>query len=167
MAVACAVLAIAVVVGGLAFHMKQQLNQDQARSRAIAAVLNAPDAAMMTVTAASSQGTRRHRHVAPGPCAGLHRGPAAALPSSERYELWLMGSSGPRAKGMLPEPRAGMTAPVIVSGLRAGDTFAVSAEPASGARHPTSRMILKLPCLHDRFRGRRCGGAFPLGSAAG
>jgi hypothetical protein len=30
-----------------------------------------------------------------------------------------------------------------VSGLRAGDEFAVSAEPASGARYPTSRMIMK------------------------
>ena len=143
MAVACGVLAIAVVVGALAFHMKQQLNQDQARSRAIAAVLNAPDAAMMTVTA-SAQGT--------GTIVMSHQDRALvftaarlpALPSSQRYELWLMGSSGPRAAGMLPEPRAGMTAPVIVSGLRTGDTFAVSAEPASGARHPTSRMILKV-----------------------
>ena len=56
-AVACGVLAIALVVGGLAFHMQQQLNQDQSRSRAIAAVLNAPDAAMMTVAASSTQGS--------------------------------------------------------------------------------------------------------------
>ena len=104
-------LAIALVVGGLAFHMQQQLNQDQARSRAIAAVLNAPDAAMMTVTATSTQGT--------GTIVMSHRARALvftaarlpSLPSSERYELWLMGSSGPRAAGMLPAPRAGMTAP--------------------------------------------------------
>jgi hypothetical protein len=31
-----------------------------------------------------------------------------------------------------------------VPGLRAGDEFAVSAEPASGAGHPTSRMIMKV-----------------------
>jgi anti-sigma-K factor RskA len=67
-----------------------------------------------------------------------------SLPSSERYELWLMGSSGPRAAGMLPAPRAGMTPPVIVAGLRAGDEFAVSAEPASGSRRPTSPMIMKV-----------------------
>ena len=36
---------------------------------------------------------------------------------------------------MLPAPHAGMTAPVIVSGLRPGDTVAVTAEPAAGARH--------------------------------
>ena len=143
-AAACGVLAIAVAAGGLAFHMKQQLNQDQARTRAIAAVLNAPDAAMMTVPAAATEGT--------GTIVMSHQDRALvftsarlpALPSSQRYELWLMGSSGPRAAGMLPDPRAGMTAPIIVSGLRAGDTFAVSAEPVSGARHPTSRMILKV-----------------------
>ena len=91
-----------------------------------------------------------------------------SLPSSERYELWLMGSSGPRAAGMLPAPRAGMTAPVIVSGLRAGDEFAVSAEPASR---------VAAPHLADDHEGRAAlmiaagrgwhGGPFPLGSAAG
>jgi anti-sigma-K factor RskA len=143
-AVACGVLAIAVAVGGLAFHMQRQLNQDQARSRAIAAVLNAPDASMMTVAATTTQGT--------GTIVMSHRDRALvftaarlpSLPSSERYELWLMGSAGPRAAGMLPAPRGGMTAPVIVSGLRAGDEFAVSAEPVGGARHPTSRMIMKV-----------------------
>jgi anti-sigma-K factor RskA len=143
-AVACGVLAIALVLGGMAFHMQQQLNQDQARSRAIAAVLNAPDAAMMTVAATTTQGT--------GTIVMSHRAHALvftaarlpSLPSSERYEVWLMGSSGPRAAGMLPAPRAGMTAPVIVSGLRAGDKFAVSAEPAGGARHPSSQMIMKV-----------------------
>jgi hypothetical protein len=55
-----------------------------------------------------------------------------------------MGRAGARAAGMLPQPRAGMTAPVIVSGLRAGDKFAISAEPAAGTSHPTSQMILKV-----------------------
>jgi anti-sigma factor RsiW len=55
-AVACGVLAIALVSGGIAFHNEQQLNQERARSRAIATVLNAPDATMMTV-AAISRGT--------------------------------------------------------------------------------------------------------------
>jgi len=68
-----------------------------------------------------------------------------ALPSSQRYELWLTDRNGAHPAGMLPPPRAGMTAPVIVSGLRPGETFAVSAEPASGSRNPTSRMILTVP----------------------
>lgn len=142
-AAACGVLAIALVSGGLMHHMQQQLNQERARSRAIAGVLNAPDATMMTV-AATSRGTATivMSHRARALVFTAARLPA--LPSSQRYELWLMGRAGARAAGMLPGPRAGMTAPVIVSGLRAGDEFAVSAEPARGTAHPTSRMILKV-----------------------
>jgi hypothetical protein len=141
--VACGVLAIALVSGGIAFHNEQQLNRERARSRAIATVLNAPDATMMTV-AAISRGTATivMSHQARALVFTAARLPA--LPSSQRYELWLMGRAGARAAGMLPQPRAGMTAPVIVSGLRAGDKFAISAEPAAGTSHPTSRMILKV-----------------------
>jgi anti-sigma-K factor RskA len=136
-------LAIALALGGLAFHTEQQLNQMRDRSRAIAAVLNEPDAAMMTVTAATQgSATIVMSHQARALVFTAARLPA--LPSSQRYELWLMGRDGPRAAGMLPQPRAGMTAPVIVSGLRPGDEFAVSAEPAGGASHPTSPMILQV-----------------------
>ena len=143
-AAACGVLAAALVLGGLAFHMKQQLNRDQASSRAIAAVMNEPDATMMTMPA-TTRGTvtivMSHRARALVFTAARLPG----LPSSQRYELWLMDRGGAHPAGMLPPPRAGMTPPVIVSGLRPGDTFAVSAEPASGSRHPTSRMILNVP----------------------
>ncbi len=136
-------LAIALALGGLAFHTEQQLNQMRDRSRAIAAVLNEPDAAMMTVAATTrGSATIVMSHRARALVFTAARLPA--LPSSQRYELWLMGRNGPRAAGLLPPPRAGMTAPVIVSGLRAGDEFAVSAEPAGGTRHPTSRMILQV-----------------------
>jgi len=142
-AAACGVLAIALVFGGLAFRMKQQLNQEQAGNRAIAAVLTMPDATMMTMPA-TTRGTATivMSHQARALVFTAARLPG--LPSSQRYELWLMDRSGPRAAGMLPEPRAGMTAPVIVSGLRSGDKFAVSAEPGAGSSHPTSRMILKV-----------------------
>jgi anti-sigma-K factor RskA len=144
LAAACGVLAAALVFGGLAFHMKQQLNGDQASSRAIAAVMNAPDATMMTMPA-TTRGTVTivMSHQARALVFTAARLPA--LPSSQRYELWLMGRDGVHPAGMLPPPRAGMTAPVIVSGLRPGEEFAVSAEPASGSRHPTSRMILNVP----------------------
>jgi anti-sigma-K factor RskA len=141
--VAGGALAIALVLGGLAFHTEQQLNQMRDRSRAIAAVLNEPDAAMMTVAATTrGSATIVMSHRARALVFTAARLPA--LPSSQRYELWLMGRDGPRAEGMLPPPRSGMTAPVIVSGLRSGDAFAVSAEPAGGTGHPTSRMILQV-----------------------
>ena len=143
-AAACGVLAAALVFGGLAFHMKQQLNRDQASSRAIAAVMNAPDATMMTMPAI----TRGTVTIVMSPQARALVFTTArlpALPSSQRYELWLMDRSGAHPAGMVPLPRAGLTAPVIVSGLRSGEAFAVTAEPASGSRHPTSRMILNVP----------------------
>jgi anti-sigma-K factor RskA len=142
-AAACGVLALALVLGGLAWRTEQQLNQMRARGRALATVLNAPDASMMTVTAI----TRGTATIVMSHRAGALVFTAArlpALPSSERYELWLMDRAGAHAAGMLPEPHAGMTPPVIVSGLRSGDKFAVSAEPAAGSSSPTSRMILKL-----------------------
>jgi hypothetical protein len=141
--VAGGALAVALVLGGLAFHTEQQLNQMRAGSHAIAAVLNEPDAAMMTVavpTRGSATIVMSHRARALVFTAAR----LPALPSSQRYELWLMGRDGARAAGMLPAPHSGMTAPVIVSGLRSGDEFAVSAEPASGTTHPTSRMILQV-----------------------
>ena len=143
-AAACGVLAAALVFGGLAFHMKQQLNQEQASSRAIAAVMNAPDATMMTMPA-PTRGTVTIVMSNQARALVFTAARLPALPSSQRYELWLMDRNGVRPAGMLPPPRGGMTAPVIVPGLRSGDKFAVSAEPASGSRHPTSRMILNLP----------------------
>jgi hypothetical protein len=38
-----------------------------------------------------------------------------------------------------------MTAPVIVSGLRAGDEVALTVEPAAGAATPTMPMVIMLP----------------------
>jgi hypothetical protein len=59
---------------------QQQLNQDQSRSRAIAAVLNAPDAAMMTVAPAAPRvGTIVMSHQLTRSCS-----PLPSLPSSER-----------------------------------------------------------------------------------
>jgi anti-sigma-K factor RskA len=144
MAIACGVLAVTLAFGGIAFHTQQQLSQEQARARAIAAVLNAPDATMMT-TDATSRGTATvvmsHRDRA----LVFTAAHLPVLPSAERYELWLMGTTGARPAGMLPAPRSGMTAPVIVSGLRAGDKVVLTVEPSGGARTPTPPMVIMLP----------------------
>jgi anti-sigma-K factor RskA len=66
------------------------------------------------------------------------------LPSSQCYELWLMGPGGDKPAGMLPEPRQGMTGPVIASGLTAGDHLGLTIEPAGGAPHPSTPMILAI-----------------------
>ena len=143
LAAACVALAAAVALGGLAYHDQQQLSQEQSRARAVAAVLAAPDAVMMTARAASGGSATvvmsHHERTLVFTAARL-----PALPSAKRYELWLMGGGRARAAGMLPPPHAGVTAPVIVSGLRSGDTVAVTVEPAAGARNPTSPMVVHL-----------------------
>lgn len=144
MAIACGVLAVALAFGGIAFSAQHQLSQDQARARQIAAVLNAPDATMLTADAKlGGTATVVMSHRARALVFTSARLPT--LPSAERYELWLVGSAGPRSAGMLPQPHAGMTAPVIVSGLRAGDEVAVTVEPAAGAARPTRPMVIMLP----------------------
>jgi anti-sigma-K factor RskA len=144
MAIACGVLAVALAFGGIAFSAQHQLSQAQARARQIAAVLNAPDATMLTADAKpGGTATVVMSHRARALVFTSARLPT--LPSAERYELWLVGSAGPRSAGMLPQPHAGMTAPVIVSGLRAGDEVAVTVEPAAGAARPTRPMVIMLP----------------------
>ena len=138
---AAAATAAAVVFGVSNGGMRDQLSQAQASSQQVAAVLTARDATMMTgavrgggtVTIVMSHSMRELVFTA----AALH-----ALPSSRGYELWLIGPAGDRAVIMLPPARHGMTGPVVASGLRPGDHLALTAEPASGAGHPTTSMML-------------------------
>jgi anti-sigma-K factor RskA len=64
------------------------------------------------------------------------------LPAAKGYELWLIGPSGSRPKGMLP---AGGARPVMVSGLAAGDRVGVTVEPRDGSRQPSGHQVLMLP----------------------
>jgi anti-sigma-K factor RskA len=140
-AAAAAVLALAVVFGVDNGSMQQQLNQAQASSQQIAAVLTAKDA-VMTTGPVTGGGTAtivmsHSRHALVFTARGLH-----ALPASHGYELWLIGSAGTRPVGMLPAGSDGMAGPVIASGLRQGDHLALTAEPSGGTPHPTTAMML-------------------------
>jgi hypothetical protein len=143
LAAACGAAAAVLAFGGLAYHDQQQLSQEQSRARAVAAVLGAPDAVMMTAQAVPGGSATvvmsHHERMLVFTAARL-----PALPSARRYELWLMGGGRARAAGMLPPPHAGVTAPVVVSGLRPGDTVALTVEPAAGASRPTSPMVVRL-----------------------
>jgi anti-sigma-K factor RskA len=140
-AAAVAVLALAVVFGVSNGSMRQQLNQAQASSQQMAAVLTAHDARMLTGPVAGG-GTAtivmsHSRHALVFTAAGLH-----VLPASRGYELWLIGPAGTRPVGMLAMGSHGMTGPVIASGLRQGDHLALTDEPAAGASQPTAPMML-------------------------
>jgi anti-sigma-K factor RskA len=139
-----AVVAAAVVFGVANGDMRQQLDQAQASSQQLAAVLTARDATMMTTYPAGG-GTAtivmsHTRDALVFSAAGLHR-----LPSALGYELWLIGPSGVRAVGMVPAAGHGMSGPMVAAGLRQGDRLALTAEPAAGAARPTAPMMLDLP----------------------
>ena len=141
LAIAAAATAVAVFLGVAAGNAAHRLDEQQLRGHAIAAVLTAPDAAMLdarvtTGGTATIVMSRRQRALVFA-AAGLR-----PLPSSECYELWLMGPGGDRPAGRLPGPRHGMTGPVIASGLTAGDRLGLTVEPAGGAPHPGTTMIL-------------------------
>lgn len=142
-AVAGVCLLMALGVGGLMLHTQHRLTQDQAGNTGIAAVLNAPDATMMSTRAdGGGHATVVMSHKERALVLTTARLPG--LPTSERYEVWLMGPGGVRPAGMLPQPHRGMTPPLVVSGLAAGDRVGVTVEPSGGSRRPTTEPVLML-----------------------
>jgi hypothetical protein len=134
---------VAIVLGISLAGTQQQLSQAQAQSRAIAAVLAAPD--VRTVTGPVKTGgvatvvlsAARHQLVVS--TSGLR-----ALPADRVYQLWLIGPPAVRSAGLLPSAVAGRTSPVLASGMVAGDKLGVTVEPAGGTSRPTTKPILVL-----------------------
>jgi Anti-sigma-K factor rskA len=140
-AVAAVSLAVALALGAVSLATRHELDGARAQNQAIAAVLAAPDARIMT-QATTEGGTAtvvvsRAQQKIIFTAAGL-----PALSSGRVYELWLMGPPKIREAGLLPGPSAGKTAPVLASGLVAGDKVGVTVEPAGGTRQPTTAPIL-------------------------
>jgi anti-sigma-K factor RskA len=147
-AMAVAVVAVAAIVLGLdAQTMQRKLTAAQQRDAAIAMVLGARDAISLTA------------HVSNGGTATVvmsHRARALVfvgnglteLPPSKAYELWLMGPSGDRPAGMLPPPRHGMTGPMVLRRLAAGERLGLTVEPSAGSRSPTSALIVMVGLGH-------------------
>jgi hypothetical protein len=142
-AIAGGFILVALVLGGLFIHTQQRLSLEQAHNRAIATILNAPDATIMSAKATmggSATVVMSHRDRA----LVLTTAMLPALPAGQRYQVWLMGPRRTRAAGMLPAPHRGMTAPVVVSGVAAGDMVGLTAEPAGGSAEPSSAPVLML-----------------------
>jgi anti-sigma-K factor RskA len=138
-----ALMAAAAISLVLAIRADRQLNQAGSREQLIARVLTAPDAVMLTAPV-MSDGTatvvmsHRDRSLV-FTTAGL-----PPLPNGQCYQLWLMGPRGDRSAGMLPAQHAGMTSPVIASGLAARDWVGLTVEPEGGSSRPTSRPVLMM-----------------------
>jgi anti-sigma-K factor RskA len=141
-ALACALAAVAVVAGVLAYGMRSRLDQAQVRDHTVALVLGAPDATMLSAhvrTGGMATVVMSHRERAlVFTAADLH-----VLPSAESYELWLTGPAGSKPAGMVDVPGRGkMVGPMVVSGLSAGDSVRMTVEPAGGSARPTSPPIV-------------------------
>ena len=143
-AVAAVSLAVAAVLGIAQVNTQNRLNSAEAHSRAIAAVLAAPDAQVMTKQ--TSVGGSVTAVVAPRErdmvitASGLPR-----LSGARVYELWMMGPAGAQPSGLLSAPQNGHSAPVLASGLTAGLRLGITIEPAGGTSQPTTSPILTMP----------------------
>ncbi len=143
-AVAAVAVIAAAVLGGLLAATRGQLDSVQARNQEIAAVLAAPDARAVSAPAVGGGSATvvvsRSEDKIVFTSSGLR-----VLPAAKVYELWLIGAGGARPAGLLPEPSDGTTAPVLASGLAAGDKVGVTVEPSGGTSRPTTTPILLMP----------------------
>lgn len=132
---AAAALAVVSISG------QHKLNAVEAQNQAVAAVLAAPDARI------ARQATRRG-----GTATVVFSRAEDAMvvttsglpppPASKVYQLWFIGPPRVRSAGLLPAASAGDTAPVVASGLQAGDQIGMTVEPSGGTSRPTTKPIL-------------------------
>jgi hypothetical protein len=142
-AVAGVCILIALGLGALTLSTAQRLRVVENRSHEIAAVLNAPDADIMTIRA-KTHGSATIVMSDAAHALVLTTKQLPPLPTNEAYQVWLMEPHRARSEGMLPIPHQGITAPMIVFGLAAGDRLGLTVEAAGGAKHPDSLPVLML-----------------------
>lgn len=135
-------LAAAVIALGLLAGVTQhQLQQTSARSQAIAVVLAAPDARL--ISAGTSVGGKvtavvaLHEHQVVITAHGM-----PSLPDAQVYQLWVMAPGRVRSAGLLV---TGSASPVLAAGVRAGDRIGITVEPAGGTSQPTTVPIVVMP----------------------
>ena len=142
--VATAAVVVAVLFGFAQAHSEQELNQARAQNEAIALVLSAPQAKLLThATTRGGVATvvlAADRHEMVVPTNGL-----PALPAGKVYQLWLIGTTKTVSAGLLPTATSGQTGPVLASGVVKGDKLGLTVEPAPGRAQPTTTPILALP----------------------
>jgi len=136
-------LAAAAASGGVALTAAHHAGVAQRSEHAIAEVLNAPDAVLLTsrvkaggtVTVVMSRRDRALVFTSDG---------LPPLPAGRYYQVWLMGPAGDRPAALLPPPDHGMTSPVIATGLAEGDWVGLTDGPPGTPGHLRSAPILML-----------------------
>jgi len=164
-AVATAAIAVAVFFGFTQAHTQDQLNAARAQNHALAAeqarvqaaltqarehdqalaqVLGAPHVTLLShstskggVAVVVLDAATRKLVVA---TSGL-----PAPPAGHVYQLWLIGPVKIVSAGLLPAAQAGVTTPVVATGIVKGDKLGLTVEPAGGSKQPTTTPIVALP----------------------
>ena len=164
-AIATAAIVVAVVFGFAQAHTQDELNQARSHNQALAAaqvraeaelsqarehdqalaqVLGAPHVTLL------SQGTTKGGVAVVVLDAATRKLVVAtsglpALPAGKVYQLWLIGPVKIVSAGLLPTAQAGVTTPVVATGIVKGDKLGLTVEPAPGSKQPTTTPILALP----------------------
>jgi Anti-sigma-K factor rskA/Putative zinc-finger len=153
--VAGALAAFAVAAGVVTYGMQHRLDQAQLHDHAVAAVLSAPDATMLSApvsTGGTATVVMSHRERALVFAVADLR----TLPAAQSYELWLIGPAGSRPAGMIPgSSRGGMAGPMVISGLAVGDSVGMTVEPTGGSSHPTSPPVVLVSLTGQHQEGAR------------
>lgn len=145
--VAAAVAAVLALGGGtvgvVQYRAAQDLREKQAvalaQEREVAAVLGDP--ARRFVSGPVSSGGRVTVALASGRAVVLADG-VTALPADRTYQLWVVRPEGISSLGLGPAASAAAGSWARpVTGLRPGDTVAVSVEPRGGSRQPTTTPV--------------------------
>ena len=125
-------------------RVEAELSQARAHDQALAEILGAPHVTLLSqattkggVAVVVLDAAKRQLVVA---TSGL-----PALPPGQVYQLWLIGPVRIASAGLLPTAQAGVTSPVIATGIVKGDKLGLTVEPAPGTKQPTTTPILALP----------------------
>ena len=125
-------------------RVEAELSQARAHDQALAKILGAPHVTLLSqattkggVAVVVLDAAKRQLVVA---TSGL-----PALPPGKVYQLWLIGPVKIVSAGLLPEAQAGVTSPVVATGIVKGDKLGLTVEPAPGSKQPTTTPILALP----------------------
>jgi hypothetical protein len=121
-----------------------ELNQAKQHDQALAEILGAPHVRLLShptskggVAVVVLDAATRKLVVA---TSGL-----PALPAGQVYQLWLIGPVKIVSAGLLPTARAGVTTPVVATGIVKGDKLGLTVEPAPGTKQPTTTPIVAVP----------------------
>lgn len=142
-AVAAAAVAAAAVLGIVAAHSQDQLTASLREQREVATVLAAPDCKIVRVPirtgGSATVAMSASMHALVFTAAGLR-----AAPTGQRYQLWLMRSSGDTRAGTLPAA-AGGPVMVMANGAIAGQHLGLSLERETRPSRPTTPMLAIIP----------------------